>query len=144
MSLNRNLHIGLILVVIVASIAYGMALDWESIFEGSIILKDLQGFLTSVFVLLVLILGYFYKPVKAWLKYIKIENSLLYSKQGGYSILIKNSLSLLRGRNHLRTIDFCDVALFTVFGFVGKGSEFASKWNKLLGRFCKWLKPLAS
>ncbi|TXE20676.1 hypothetical protein ES731_04925 [Psychroflexus gondwanensis] len=63
MSLNRNLHIGLILVVIVASIDYGIGLDWESIFEGSIILKDLQGFLTSVFVLLVLILGYFYKPL---------------------------------------------------------------------------------
>ena len=31
MSLNRNLHIGLILVVIVTSIADGIALDWESI-----------------------------------------------------------------------------------------------------------------
>jgi hypothetical protein len=31
MSLNRNLHIGLILVVIVTSIDYGIGLDWESI-----------------------------------------------------------------------------------------------------------------
>ncbi|PKG44158.1 hypothetical protein CXF67_01175 [Psychroflexus sp. MES1-P1E] len=63
MSLNRNLHIGLILLVIESSIASGIALDWESIFEGSNTLKDLQGFLNSAFVLSVLILGYFYKPV---------------------------------------------------------------------------------
>jgi hypothetical protein len=64
MKLNKKLHLGLIFILIISSIAYALDLNWNSIFDASISFKELQGFLTSVFILLIVIIGFYYKPEK--------------------------------------------------------------------------------
>jgi len=65
MNLNKKLHLGLILILIICSIAYAYELNWDSILDGSISFSELKRFSTSVFVLTVMILGYYYKPKDA-------------------------------------------------------------------------------
>ncbi|WP_157595019.1 hypothetical protein [Psychroflexus tropicus] len=56
------MHLILIVLVIVSSLGYAYGLNWDAIRSGNISFKELGGFFTSVFVLFVLVLGYYYKP----------------------------------------------------------------------------------
>jgi len=62
MKLPKTLHLILIFALVICSIVYAYGLNWDIILNRDISFMGLRRFLTSVFVLFVMVLGYFYKP----------------------------------------------------------------------------------
>ncbi|NEV94739.1 hypothetical protein G3567_11350 [Psychroflexus sp. YR1-1] len=62
MRLPKTIHLILIGIVMISSIGIAFQLNWNAVLDASISFKELQAFLTSVFILFLLSIGFYYKP----------------------------------------------------------------------------------